>query len=245
MPRTLTIPTAIVLSGLFIGGALFYSKARDARPAAVVENVAAPTAPTHQGAAPVSAADHILGDPSAPIVIIEFADTECSYCKNYHTTLHRILDEYGKNGVVAWVYRHFPLEAVHSRAPKEAEATECAAELGGNSTFWLYLDRLFTITPSDNKLDPTLLPTIAADVGLDRKQFERCLESGRHKAAVDAMIEDAKRAGGTGTPYSVMVVGDNQLPLEGAQPYASLRSIIESILESVPQQGNGTPTALQ
>ncbi|MDP3735220.1 MAG: thioredoxin domain-containing protein [bacterium] len=245
MPRSLTIPTAIILAGVFIGGAVFFSN-KASRPAAVVENVGeSATAPKQQGAAPISGDDHILGNPQAPIILIEYSDTECPFCKNYHATLHRIMDEYGKMGAVAWVYRHFPLAAVHSKSPKEAEATECAAELGGNSGFWLYLDRIFTITPSDNKLDPALLATIAADIGLDRAEFERCLKSGKYAKKVEAMVADAERAGATGTPHTVVLVAGNQLPLEGAQPYSSIRSLIESILQNVPQAGSETEASVQ
>ena len=245
MPRSLTIPTAIATAGIFIGGAIFLTR-ETARPAAVVENVGAPALkPEHQGAAPVTGDDHILGNPQAPIVLIEYSDTECPYCKEYHATLQRIVEKYGKTGEVAWVYRHFPLAAIHSNSPKEAEATECAAELGGNSGFWLYLDRIFAITPSDNKLDPALLPTIATDVGLDRALFERCLKSGKYASKVEAMIQDAQRAGGSGTPHTVIVVGENQLPIEGAQPYSSIYSVIESILRNVPQAGSETEASVQ
>ena len=78
---------------------------------------------------PVSARDHLRGAREAPVKLIEFGDTECPLCKRFHPTLKRIVDEYP--GKVAWVFRHFPIVEIHPKAPKEAEATECAAELGG------------------------------------------------------------------------------------------------------------------
>ena len=113
---------------------------------------------------PISDSDHILGDKNAPVKIVEFSDTECPFCKRFHTTMQQVVKD--SNGQIAWVYRHFPLDQLHSKARKEAEATECAAEMGGNEKFWAYLNRLMEVTPANNGLDPAELLTIAAYVGL-------------------------------------------------------------------------------
>ena len=70
--------------------------------------------------------------------------------------MQKIVADY--KGQVAWVYRHFPIDSLHSRARKEAEATECANEFGGNTVFWQYLDKIFELTPSNDGLDPAELP---------------------------------------------------------------------------------------
>ena len=119
--------------------------------------------------------------------------------------MNRVIDEYGKDGGVAWVYRHFPIEQLHSKAARESEATECVAELGGNTAFWSYTDRLFSITPSNNNLNDNELPNIAEDIGLDKVAFERCLNSGKYTEKVQKQLEDAKSAGGRGTPFSIIV----------------------------------------
>lgn len=179
---------------------------------------------------PVTPRDHIWGDPDAPVKIIEFSDTECPLCKRFHPTLKRIVAEYP--GKVAWVYRHFPIDAIHPRARKQAEATECAAELGGNAKFWAYLDRLFEITPSNNRLDPAQLPRIAEYVGLNRAKFEQCLQSGRHAQRVADDVDDAIAAGASGTPYSVVVAPDGRkFAILGAQPYASVKLVVEIALQ--------------
>ena len=86
--------------------------------------------------------DHIIGDKNAKVVIVEYSDTECPFCKVFHETLHQVVSEYdGKD--VAWVFRHWPIPQLHPKAPKEAEALECAAELGGNDMFWKYTHKLF------------------------------------------------------------------------------------------------------
>src|SRR3989344_1332658 len=113
---------------------------------------------------PVSDSDHILGDKNAPVKIVEFSDTECPFCKRFHVTMQQVVKD--SNGQTAWVYRHFPLDQLHSKARKEAEATECVAELGGNEKFWAYLNRIMEVTPSNNGLDPAELLNTAAYVGL-------------------------------------------------------------------------------
>lgn len=106
---------------------------------------------------PVTEKDRIAGNPQADLTIVEYSDPECPFCKRFHETMMQAMDEYGKQGKVAWVYRHFPLDAIHSKARHEAEAIECAGELGGNDKFWEYVNTLYKITPSNNQLDPTLL----------------------------------------------------------------------------------------
>ncbi len=125
---------------------------------------------------PVDGEDHIRGNPNAPVKLVEFSDFECPFCKRFHPIMKRLMEEYGKEGKVAWVYRHFPIDSLHSKARKEAQAAECANELGGNEAFWTFTDKLFAVTPSNNRLDLGLLPRVAEEIGLDRAAFEACLE---------------------------------------------------------------------
>ncbi len=184
---------------------------------------------------PVNGQDHILGDPGAPVKLVEFSDFECPFCKRAHPTLKRIMAEYGESGKVAWVYRHFPLDALHKKARKEAQASECANELGGNDAFWAYTDRLYEITPSNDRLDLSLLPKIAEEIGLDRDTFEACLagdaRGGKYADHIEADVQDAVASGGTGTPYIVVIAPNGEaFPINGAQPYSAVKSIIELAL---------------
>ena len=176
----------------------------------------------------VSDKDWVKGDRKAKISIIEFSDTECPFCKRVHPTLQKLTDDY--KGQVNWVYRHFPLTSLHSKAAKEAEATECAGELGGNTAFGKYLDRLFEVTPSNNGLDASELPKIASYVGINQSKFEECLNSGRYAQKVNDQAQQAQGAGGNGTPYSVIVSGDQNIPVSGAVPYEQFKSVIDSLL---------------
>ena len=179
---------------------------------------------------PVTPRDHLRGSPDAPVKIVEFGDTECPQCKRFHPTLQRIVAEYP--GKVVWVFRHYPIDEIHPKARREAEATECAAELGGNDKFWAYLDRLYEITPSNDKLDPAELPRIAVHVGLDRKAFTQCLASGRHAGRVQEDVDDALAVGATGTPYTVVIAPNGRLfAILGAQPYATVKLVVDIALQ--------------
>ena len=87
---------------------------------------------------PVSKEDHMRGSMNAPVTIIEYSDFSCPFCKRFHPSLQQALREY--DGKVRWIYRHFPLSAIHPNALKQANASECANEQG---KFWEYADMLF------------------------------------------------------------------------------------------------------
>lgn len=216
-----TIPVAIVVAGALIAGALFLTNKNKTQSPDAAKLAETKSAKSEIAIEPVTADDHILGNPKAPIMIVEFSDTECPFCKNFHTTMHQVIDTYGKAGKVAWVYRHFPIDGLHSKARKEAEATECAAELGGNEGFWKYLDNLYKITPSNNDLDSSLLPKIAEDNGLDKEKFATCLASGKYADKIEKSVQDATTAGGQGTPYTVIITKYEKIPIsEGAIPFS-------------------------
>src|SRR5437868_3213524 len=131
-----SVPFAIVIAGGLIAGALYYSNLKVKQGEMVAQANSTNGTKGTTSIREVTSDDHILGNPNAPVVIVEYSDTECPFCKQFHTTLRRVMTEYGKDGKVAWVYRHFPIDSLHSKARKEAEALECANELGGSVKFW-------------------------------------------------------------------------------------------------------------
>lgn len=226
------LPIAIIIAGVLIGGALFFKGGntqvgqdsdKKEEPVKNLSNVT-----------PVNAKDHILGNPKAPIKFVEYSDTECPFCKNFHLTLQRVISEYGESGQVAWIYRHFPITQLHPKAPREAEATECAAELGGNSAFWKYIDRMFEITPSNNGLEDIELFNIAEFTGLSKTDFTECLESGEMEERVKEDFDNAVAIGARGTPLTLLIIeGDDIVEIEGAYPYESVKEIIEKALAEI------------
>jgi len=184
---------------------------------------------------PVSADDHIYGNPNAEVIAVEYTDLECPFCKKNHFRMKQIVND--SNGRIAWVYRHHPLDNLHSKARKEGEAAECASELGGNKKFWEYVDGIFSITPSNNGLDLSLLPEIAENIGLDRNAFEECLESGKYAEKIEFDFLEAEDTGLYKTPSmgiiqsgGVLGFGEKRFVIIGAQRMSTLRQFFSIIL---------------
>ena len=234
LTNALTMPIAVIIAGVLIAGAVIYSGKTGGSNTAVApqQPVAQQTGDLEQ-MKPISKDDHIRGNPDALVKIVEYSDTECPFCKRFHETMKQVMDEYGKDGKVAWVYRHFPLDQLHPvKARNEATALECAGDQGGNDKFWAYADRLYEITPSNNGLDPAELPKIAQYVGLDVSKFNTCLTSGKFTKHIEEDVQNATATGGNGTPWSIVVGAKNKkYPLSGAQPYASVKQLIDLALQ--------------
>lgn len=230
MNQNIAIPVAIVVAGAIIAGALFFA-GRSAAPNGPNPNNQNQTV---ESVPDVSAEDHILGNPDAPIVIVEYSDIECPFCKQFHITMQQIMEEYGKDGQVAWVYRHFPLAQLHPNAPRLAEASECVAELAGEDAFWNFLDEVFAVAPGNNSFPLNRLTETAAKVGTDSAAFDSCLASGRHQATIEGEFNEAIASGGQGTPHNILIVSNGEkIPVAGAQPYATMKSVIETILSEI------------
>jgi protein-disulfide isomerase len=230
---SLDVPTAIVIAGAIIGVSLVYALSKNgdstANPPLAQIKDAVLDNQSFKNLTPVSEKDHIFGDPNAPIKIVEFSDTECPFCKKFHETMHKIAKDY--DGKVAWVYRSFPLDSLHTKALAEAVALECAADLGGNAKFWAYLDRLMEITPSNDGLNLEELPRIAKYISLDGNKFTSCQNSGKFDAIVETQYQDGIASGAEGTPYSVIVKDGAPIDtIEGAYPYSSVKESIDKAL---------------
>lgn len=237
--QKLVVPFSIIIAGALIAVAIYYTNSVPQTGKVGVADLA--KGKPEITVAPVSEVDHIKGNANAKVVIVEYSDTECPFCKRHHSTLNQIFDEYGKDNKIAWVYRHFPLD-FHKKAPKEAEATECANELGGAAKFWEYLSMIYENTPSNDGLDAALLPQFAEKVGLDKTAFTNCLNSGKYASKITEAKNAGYLAGARGTPYTVLLVKNGSkvetVPLVddegqglGALPYQTLKTIIDSFLK--------------
>lgn len=222
MKSQYVLPITIVIAGALIAGAVFLAGQSSTK--------TPQTGDTVNAREYTPGRDHILGNPNAPIKVVEYVDLECQFCKTYHTTMHQIMDYYGDSGKVAWVLRPFPLAQIHSKAPQEAQAAECAAEQGGDQAYFAFVDKVFEVTPSNNGLDLAQLPTIAASVGLNAEQFSSCLSSGKYAQKVQESYNEAVALGAQGTPYTLLMMGSESVVLPGAQPYDSMRAAIDALL---------------
>ena len=225
---------AIVIAGVAVAAAIVYFKMPgNSSPTSSLSTSAAAGA-SIQNLPPVTSADHILGSINAPVMVVEYGDTNCPYCQQFQNTMQQIMATYGPQGTnqVAWVYRHF---AFHPNSPKEAQATECAAELGGNGAFWNYLETLisdknFNQVPYQG-LDPGQLPVLAAQIGLNQQAFTTCLESNKYAAKVTQEYNDAIAAGAQGAPFIVLETATAKIPITtGAVPFGNLKAAIDTLL---------------
>lgn len=114
---------------------------------AIIENALAGKASADAQVAlpPLTDKDHVLGDASAQVTIIEYSDLECPFCIRFQSVKETIMKEYA--GKIKWVYRHYPLDQIHPNARPYAYAAECAAEVGGNNAFWGMIDYIFKNQP--------------------------------------------------------------------------------------------------
>jgi protein-disulfide isomerase len=175
------------------------------------------------------AKDHIIGNPNAEIVIIEYSDMDCPFCTRFHDTMKQVMNEYGNSGKVAWVYRHLPLSG-HIHADEESIASECVASIGGNDAFWKFTDRaLAEVSSSNNEIfDPTPLTTIATGLGVDATAFTDCLNNRTYESDVYADMAEAESLGARGTPFSVVLLPNGSYEtIEGAQSAAFVKDVID------------------
>lgn len=226
-----------VLSSISSGGGLL-ALGKGGTPSGQVAQAPTPTQqPTQQQEAEPPAGpvkefdpktDHVIGAKNAKVTLIEYSDFECPFCSRHLPTIKELLQKYPND--VRFVYRHFPLNSIHPKAQKMAEAAECAAESGGNDGFWKMHDKMFALMNDDTQraaftLDQ--LPQIAKSVGLNEAAMKTCLDSGRQAARIDKDTQEGAAAGVAGTPATFV---NGQL-LSGAQPTVKFTTVIDAILK--------------
>lgn len=226
MTQNIKTGPAIIIAGILIAGAIVatnWSKG---------PRQEAPETPgTAAEARPIGADDHVLGDRSARIQLIEYSDTECPFCKRYHGELKAVAERH--QGDLAIAYRHFPIESLHKQAMVEAAATECAARIGGNDAFWMYLDRIFETTTSNDGLDLALLPSFAEELDIDAGAFDACMRDPAIAALVEEDLAEGRALGVRGTPTTFIIdtKTGSQSSFVGARSADDLSAAIGAMLE--------------
>ncbi len=219
-----TLPIAIIAAGIILAGAVYLTLAP--------ENLSlGGVSPTH--VAPLSVADHVLGSPTAPVLIIEYSDFDCPYCKTFNGTLHQLVRDYAASGKVAWVFRNFPLTELHPNAKKHAVAAECVAKTAGNDVYWKFSDKLFAAQPAD----PTKYAEYAQASGASALSVADCINQASGNGVderIAAERQNAIDAGAPGTPYTIILVaGRPPLVIDAAWGYADLKDQIDGILKTL------------
>jgi protein-disulfide isomerase len=145
-----------------------------------------------------------MGDPNAPVKVVEFADFQCPYCQMYWEQVEPgIVKDYVATGKVYYTYA--PMAFLGQESIDSAEAAYCANDQG---KFWDYRDMLFANHTGENVGDFTTakLQAFASKLGMDTATFNQCLSSGKYKTAVDDANTFASSQGVNSTP-TIMVNG--------------------------------------
>jgi len=221
MKSSATIPLAIIFGGIVIAIAVYVSMPKlpggtSAGNPALVR--------------PVGTNDHILGNPAAKVMIVEYSDFDCEFCKSFDDTMHQIIANAGTNGNVAWVYREFPLSEIHPNAMKNAEAAECVAQVAGNDAFWKFKTILFANQP----IDPSQYGTYAQTAGISDTAFATCFSDAAQNvdARINADRQNALDVGAQGTPYSlILIAGKAPVVMNGGYSYDAAKALVDQALQ--------------
>jgi protein-disulfide isomerase len=144
---------------------------------------------------PVSERDHALGDPAAPVTLLEYGDFECPFCGRAYPILKRVQQRLGTK--LRFVFRNFPIGDSHPHAEHAAEAAESVAARGGSGAFWAMHDLLFE---HQNALDDGSLARYATQAGVDGEAVLEDFREARYSQAVRDSFMDGVRSGVNGTP---------------------------------------------
>lgn len=221
------MPASIIIAGLLIAGAVVYvgGEPQDGTGANVSGKeaaVGAAGAGSGRVIEDLEDDDAILGNPDAPVTLVEFGDFQCPFCKRlFDTTEKEVIEKYVKTGKVKLVYRDFPLSSIHAMAQKAAEASECADE---QDKFWPYHDLLYG---RQDRLSVENFKAWARELGLNGARFDSCLDTGKYEKEVQDDFRAGQQAGVSGTPASFV----NGRIITGAVPFAQFEQIIEEELK--------------
>ncbi len=168
----------------------------------------------------------VLGDPDAPITLIEFGDYQCPLCgKWFRDTKPAIQENYIDTGKANLVFMDMALLGLDS--PKAAQATYCAEEQG---MYWEYHDQLYSsqVPRIDSGwADSEHLKAFAAEIGMDADPFSECLDSERYQQRVEDNIREGLSHGVERTPTFIIVLGGGEeVTVSGAQPYAAFAQVM-------------------
>jgi protein-disulfide isomerase len=192
----------------------------------------------------------LLGDPDAPVSLVEYSDYLCPYCGRHFTvTAPALIARYVENGEVNFVFRDFPLADLHPTAAAGHAAALCVAEQD-SGLFWAYHDRLFEEQETWKSIPfaAQYFENLAEEVGADLGAYLTCIESGRTVELVDGRVAEA-RAQGFGSTPSFQIV-DNRTgdvyEIIGSQPLAVFTEALDAVVagESLPDVAAPEPPQL-
>lgn len=175
------------------------------------------------------AGDFWRGNPDADVVVVEFSDFQCPFCRRHSLDTQPVLDEqFVDAGDVMWVFKHFPVEQTHPQAVFAAGAAQCAGEQG---KFWEMHHLLFERTDEWSVSEPDApLAALAEELDLDMEAFATCYQA---QETYQAVLSDLTDGSGfvRGTPTFVVLYGEAGQLIPGALPADQFATALTQMLE--------------
>lgn len=223
------VPASIVAAGFLIALAVIYTNnGNDNLETESPSKEGAPVVDSREAKDFLAAReeDFILGNPAAPVTIVEFSDFQCPFCGRFFAnTLSRLKETYVKQGKVKFIYRDFAFLGQESIGA--AAGARCAGE---QEKFWDYHDYLFTHQAGENNgaFSIANLKKFGKEIGLNEADFNTCFDSKKYEEAIKNDVAQAKNLLKVdGTPTSFV----NGREIIGAQPFSQFETLIQAALE--------------
>ena len=202
-----------------------------AQEAAAAQQQQAQPTPSGPVDVPIEDDDIVVGDPNAPITMVEFTDFQCPYCYRHATqTLPQLMSTYVETGQVRYVFKDFPLTMTHPQALAAAEAAHCANEQGAYLTMHETLFARQQEWSGQSDVD-TIFTSYAEQMGLDSEAFAECLSSDRYYDMIGNDMQVGTQLGVNGTPAFFI----NGVFVSGSQPYTVFDQVIQQISAETAQ----------
>ena len=174
-------------------------------------------------------ASPILGNPNAPITLLEFGDYQCHFCNVYfQDTEHKIIENFVNTGKVKIVFKDFTIIG-----PDSVSASHFAHCAGEQEKFWEYHNILFNNWAGENNgwASNNNLLQFANEIGLDMNELKKCNNENRYKSLIESSNSDARSLGLTGTPAFFIITDSGAQKIHGAQSYDVFEKVFETLLE--------------
>ena len=175
---------------------------------------------------------HTVGDSTAPIHLVEFADFQCPHCATFASTVSQLKNTLVANGTLRIEYRHYPF--LGEQSDKAALASECA---GDQDRFWEYHDLLYIASINDQIFGKDLYDDIAQAIGLDYIAWDFCYTSQTYEKLIKSDRQYGRHLGVQGTPYLFI----NEVHYRGNRDYFSIYDYIVSTLPTTAEPVHPSP----
>jgi protein-disulfide isomerase len=173
----------------------------------------------------------ILGDPDAPITLVEFGDYQCHYCNVFFQSIEKdILKNYVDTGKVKIIFKDYNI--IGEDSVKASQGAHCANDQG---LFWEYHDILYSNWTGENNgwASSENLAIFAQQIGLNMNKWSECMNKGSHSQIILKSNDDARTLELTGTPAFFIINSDGKVSkLFGAQPFEVFKKIFDEQLEN-------------